>query len=111
MSVEILHRDTDFDDVDLGPPSMSSADWPSNGAVPVFLGDLDKYELVGFTTFTLPRRVGDFHMCKPIEGDSHGAFVMHGKALIIERDDSDGQYLAWLVVDGDPHDLPNFWSV
>jgi hypothetical protein len=86
-----------------------AADWPSTGAVPVFVGDLEHNELVGFTSFTLPREVGTFHMSKPIEGDPHGAFAMQGQALVIERDTGGGSYLAWLVVDGDPRDLPDFW--
>jgi hypothetical protein len=36
---------------------------------------------------------------------------MHGQALVIERDTGGGSYLAWLVVDGDPRDLPNFWPI
>jgi hypothetical protein len=35
---------------------VTEATWPANGAVPVFSGDLDEYDLVGFTTFTLPGR-------------------------------------------------------
>jgi hypothetical protein len=90
---------------------MSDITWPANGAVPVFSGDLDDAELVGFTTFTIPAGVGTFMMGRPIEGDPEGAFRVNGRALVIEREGPAGPYLAWLVVDGESRELPNFWPV
>jgi len=40
--------------------------------------------------------------------DRHAGRV---RRLDYERNTGGGSYLAWLVVDGDPRDLPNFWPV
>jgi hypothetical protein len=37
--------------------------------------------------------------------------MMNGQALVIERKGKTGHHLAWLVVDGDPRDLPDFWPI
>ncbi len=91
---------------------MSEVDWPTNSAVPVFSGDLEDYELVGFTTFTL-QGVRLFMLSRPLTAaeaaSSQADFMMKGQALVIEREGKTGRYLAWLVVDGDPKDLPGFW--
>jgi hypothetical protein len=93
---------------------MTDASWPVNGAVPVFSGDLDDYDLVGFTTFTMSDGVRRFRMSRSLtEAEAvrypAGTFMMNGEAVVIERQGQTGSYLAWLVVDGDPKDLPDFW--
>jgi hypothetical protein len=94
---------------------MTEASWPENGTVPVFSGDLDDHELVGFTTFTLANGVRRFMMSRPLtaaeSAESPAGFMMNGQALVIEREGKTGRYLAWLVVDGDPRELPEFWPI
>jgi hypothetical protein len=95
---------------------MTDASWPANGAVPVFSGDLDDYDLVGFTTFTMSDGVRRFRMSRSLtEAEAvrypAGPFMMNGEAVVIERQGTAGPYLAWLVVDGDPRGLPDFWPI
>jgi hypothetical protein len=95
---------------------VSEVTWPANGAVPVFSGDLDDYDLVGFTTFTMSDGVRRFRMSRrlteaEVVGYPAGTFMMNGEAVVIERQGIAGLYLAWLVVDGDPKDMPEFWPI
>jgi hypothetical protein len=94
---------------------VSEAAWPASGAIPVFSDDLDDYDLVGFTTLTLDHGVRRFLMSRPLtaaeSAKTQGDFTMNGEAVVIERQGKAGTYLAWLVVDGDPRDLPHFWPI
>src|SRR5262245_57661226 len=73
-----------------------TANWPETGAIPVFRGDRDNPELVGYTTFRInagfTRR---FMMTVPGASKGPGDTFMVGEAEIRERQTSDGSYLAW----------------
>ena len=86
-----------------------SADWPSTGAVPVFVEKEGARELVGYTRFTLMSGARRFKMTKPLEDDPDGGVRFVGEAIVLERQTPDGSYLAWLVVSGAPSDMPEFW--
>jgi hypothetical protein len=87
------------------------ADWPTTGAVPVFVDRDGARDLVGYTRFTLQPGVDRFTMTKELEGDELGRSRMVGEAHVFERETPEGPYLAWLVVSGDPEDMPGFWSI
>ena len=75
--------------------------------MPVFVDRDGGRDIVGYTTFTLRQPgVSRYTMTKKVEGDPLGAFRMVGEAQT-----SDGSYLAWLVISGDPKDMPGFWPV
>ena len=88
-----------------------SADWPVTGAIPVFQGDEQAPELAGYTTMILEwyPKVSRFMMSK--KGSAPGTMVFVGEAKVIERSAAGGSYLAWLVIAGDPRDLPEFWPI
>jgi hypothetical protein len=89
-----------------------TADWPTTGAVPVFIDRDGGRDIVGYTTFTLRQPgVSRYTMTKKLEGDPLGAFRMVGEAEVFERQTPEGCYLAWLVISGDPKDMPDFWPV
>ena len=95
-----------------GDCEAMTADWPTTGAVPVFVDRDGGRDLVGYTTFTLRQPgVSRYMMTKEIEGDELGRTRMVGEAQVLERKTRDGSYLAWLVVSGDPKDMPGFWPV
>jgi hypothetical protein len=78
----------------------------------VFIDRDGRRELVGYTTFTLRQPgVDRFTMTKELEGDELGRSRMVGEAQVFERETPDGSYLAWLVIRGDPKDMPGFWPV
>lgn len=89
-----------------------SAGWPASGAVPVFTGSADSPELVGYTTMILEHypKVARFMMSRPNKDSEIGDFSLVGEAVVIERHGAGGAYLAWLVVSGDPRDMPEFWA-
>ncbi len=88
-----------------------TAGWPTTGAIPVFKGDADAPELAGYTTMTLDHypRVSRFMMSRQNKDSEIGDFTIVGEAIVIERQAAAGSYLAWLVVRGDPRDMPEFW--
>jgi hypothetical protein len=88
-----------------------SAIWPTTGAIPVFQGDAEAPELVGYTTLIVDYypKVGRFMMSW--QGREPDSMTFVGKATVIERQGAGGSYLAWLVIEGDPHDMPDFWPV
>jgi hypothetical protein len=43
------------------------------------------------------------------KGREPGTMVFVGEARVIERTAAGGSYLAWLVIQGDPQDTPEFW--
>jgi hypothetical protein len=89
-----------------------TADWPTTGAVPVFIDRDGGRDIVGYTTFTLRQPgVSRYTMTKKLEGDPPGGFRMVGEAQVFERQTPEGSYLAWLVISGDPKDMPDFWPV
>jgi hypothetical protein len=87
-----------------------SADWPTTGAISVFRGNRDDPELVGFTTMKSVSGVGRFMMTRPSPHKGPGDMFMVGGAAVIERETPLGSYLAWLVITGDPRDMPDFWA-
>jgi hypothetical protein len=92
-----------------GRDQIMSADWPTTGAVPVFVDRDDGRELAGYTRVTLTSGVRRLMMTKPgLEGDPEGTMRFVGEAIAFERQTPDGSYLAWLVVRGDPRDMPEF---
>ncbi|MBI2736610.1 MAG: hypothetical protein HYX38_08725 [Rhodospirillales bacterium] len=90
-----------------------SADWPTTGAIPVFHGNSQKPELAGYTTLILEHypKVTRFMMSRQNKTTEIGAVKLVGEAVVIERQTPTGAYLAWLVVKGDPRDMPEFWPV
>jgi len=86
-----------------------NTNWPTTGEVPVFVERDGARELVGYTRFTLMPGVRRFKMTKPLEEDPDGGMRFVGEAVVFECQTPDGSYLAWLVVSGDPRDMPEFW--
>ena len=98
----------------------TEADWHESGWAPVYRTDGRRptpADLVGFTTFTLPNGVRIYRFSEPVlpqwgardlpAADLEGAIMLKGEARVI---DGDG-YLAWLVIDEDPAELPEFWAL
>jgi len=96
------------------------ARWHASGWAPVYRTNGRRpvaADLVGFTTFTLPNGVRIFRFSErvlPQWGardlptiNLEGAAVLKGEARVIDG----GGYLAWLVIDADPAELPEFWAL
>lgn len=77
--------------------------WHPSGWSPVFDGVSSIRHLVGFTTLELP--VDRFRMSRVLERDLDGAFALTGEARRILA----GTFYGFVVVDGDWHDMPDFW--
>lgn len=89
-----------------------TAGWPTTGAVPVFTGSIEAPELAGYTTLALEAYplVHRFMMTR-YSSKEPGTMRFVGEAEVIERQTGvGGAYLAWLVLTGDPHDMPDFWA-
>lgn len=110
------------------PPFMASTsllDWHPSGWTPVFVVETDRdptpADLAGFSRFgTECGKVRRFMFSRKMtredaEKGGHdyvqGGFYMREGSEAVAYGPSDNQYLAWVVVDDDPNEIPGFWPV
>lgn len=86
----------DTDDEDL---------WHPSGWSPVYDRYLTHERLVGFTS--LQAGVDQFRMSRPNTSSDRGVFFLTGAARRILH----GAYFCWVVEDGDPREMPDFWPI
>jgi hypothetical protein len=79
--------------------------WHPSGWTPVYDRFLSPECLAGFSS--LRAGVALFRMTRPDTSSSFGAFYLTGAARRILR----GPFFCWVVEDGSPHEMPDFWPI
>jgi hypothetical protein len=84
-------------------------DWPRGDSIPVFHGaEKDQLKLVGHTSLAVREGLGAVFGMSRDDPHSRNGVAPCGEAVAIEHKTPSGSHLAWLVLRGDPRDLPDF---